>query len=90
VARAVDAVAATLRERREVQGEVVALATQARTSAGLLVVAPLGFAALVSTIEPGAVEFLVGTPLGWACLAGGLGLDALGAVWMQRIVRSQR
>lgn len=87
VARAVDAVAATLRERREVRGEAIALATQARLSAGLLVVAPLAFAGLISTIEPGAVRFLLGTPIGLACLAGGVGLDTVGGLWMQRIVR---
>jgi tight adherence protein B len=88
VARAIDRVAATLRERREVQGEVHALATQARASAGVLAAAPLGFAALVSTIEPGAVVFLVTSPLGMACLVTGLGLEALGCVWMTRITRS--
>lgn len=86
VARAVDGLAATLRERRELRGEVVALATQASTSAGLLVVAPIGFAALVSTIEPGTVRFLLGTPAGLVCLTVGLALDAAGAFWMQRIV----
>jgi len=87
VARAIDRIAATLRERREVQREVHALATQARTSAGLLAVAPLAFAALVSTIEPAAVGFLVATPLGLLCLALGLSLEGLGATWMARITR---
>jgi len=86
VARAIDGVAATLRERRELQAEVRALATQARASAGVLVVAPPLFAALVSTIEPGAIAFLVSTPVGLACLATGLALDAVGAWWMARIV----
>ena len=84
MARAVDRVAATLRERRELRAEVRALATQARASAGVLAVAPLAFAALVSTIEPGVVGFLVTTPVGLACLAVGLGLDGLGALWMAR------
>jgi tight adherence protein B len=86
VARALDRVAATLRERRELRAEVRALATQARASAGVLIVAPLGFAALVSTIEPGVAGFLLASPLGLACLAAGLALDGLGAVWMARIV----
>lgn len=90
VARAVDGVAASLRERREVRGELVALATQARTSAVLLVVAPLGFAGLMSTIEPGALAFLLGTPLGLLCLTAGLLLDAAGGWWMQRIVGRAR
>lgn len=88
VARALDRVAATLRERREVHAEVRALAAQARASAGVLAVAPLGFAALVSTIEPRSATFLVASPLGMACLVAGLGLEALGGAWMARIIRS--
>jgi tight adherence protein B len=88
VARALDRVAATLRERRELRAEVRALATQARASAAVLIAAPLGFAGLVSTIEPGVTRFLVTTPLGALCLVLGLGLDAVGAWWMARIVAS--
>ena len=86
VARSMDRVAATLRERRELQAEVHALATQARASAGVLGLAPLAFTALVSTIEPGMVRFLLTTPVGLVCLTGGLGLEAAGMVWMARIV----
>jgi tight adherence protein B len=88
VARAVDGIAATLRERRALQAEVRALATQARASAGVLAVAPVAFAALVATIEPGAVAFLVARPLGIVCLLLGLGLEGIGAAWMARITRS--
>jgi tight adherence protein B len=88
VARAVDRVGTTLRERRERQAEVRSLAIQARTSAGVLAVTPLAFTALVTTIEPGAAVFLLTTPLGLACLVLGLGLVGLGATWMARITRS--
>lgn len=88
VARSVDRVAATLRERRELRAEVGALATQARASAGVLAAAPLAFTALVSSVEPGAVTFLLTSPLGLVCLATGLALEALGAAWMARILRS--
>jgi len=85
VARAVDRIAATLRERRELRAEVQSLATQARASAGVLALAPLAFTGLVATIEPKAVTFLVTSPVGWACLVAGLGLEAVGALWMARI-----
>lgn len=88
VARAVDRVAVTLRERCELQGEVQALATQARASAAVLAVTPLAFGGLIATIEPQVVAFLVTTPVGLACLASGLGLEVLGAAWMARITRS--
>lgn len=87
VARAVDGVAQTLRDRRQAAGEVRALATQARASAGLLAVAPLGFAALVAAADPASARLLLGTPVGLACLVAGLALQALGAMWMARIVR---
>lgn len=90
IAQAVDGVAATVRERRQVQAEVVALATQARASAVLLGVAPLGFAALLSASDPAAARFLLGTPVGLACLGAGLALEALGMAWMARITRSAR
>ena len=88
MSRALDRVAATLRERRELRGEARALSTQARASAGVLTIAPIAFAGLVSTIEPGVVGFLLTTPAGLACLAVGLALDGLGALWMARIVRA--
>lgn len=90
VARALDRVAATLRDRMEAQAEVRALATQARASAIVLAVAPLGFCALLATVEPAVPRILLTTPLGWACLAGGLGLEAAGAAWMARIVTEAR
>jgi tight adherence protein B len=86
VARALDGVAATLRERRQLQAEVRALATQARASAWLLALAPVGFAGLMSTVAPDAVAFLVTTPVGLLCLGAGLTLDVIGAVWMARVV----
>lgn len=86
LARSVDDVAATLRERRELRAEARALATQARASAGVLVLAPPAFTLLVSTAEPGTLRFLLGSAPGLACLAGGVALDLIGARWMARIV----
>jgi tight adherence protein B len=86
-ARAVDGVAATLRERAEVDREVQALATQARASAVVITVAPLAFAALGLLGDEQTADFLLRTPTGLACLAIGVGLDAAGAWWMSRIAR---
>jgi tight adherence protein B len=88
VARAVDRIAVTLRERAELRGEVRALATQARASAAMLTLAPLGFAGLVASVEPAAIGFLLTTPIGLLCLVLGLALNAAGAAWMSHITRS--
>jgi Flp pilus assembly protein TadB len=90
MARAVDGVAATVRERRELAAEARSLATQARASAALLAVAPLLFALLVGTADAAAARFLLGSPLGAACLVVGLGLEVVGLAWMARITRSAR
>jgi tight adherence protein B len=88
VARSVDQVAATLRERRQLRAEVRALATQARSSALVLVLAPPAFTLLLSAVEPGAVRFLLTSGPGLACLAAGVALDVIGGAWMARILRS--
>lgn len=89
-ADAVDAAAASVRERAALDGELTALAVQARLSAAVLAGAPVVFAVLLSSLDPASARFLLGTPVGWACLTGGLALDALGALWMARIVRNAR
>jgi tight adherence protein B len=89
-ARAVDGVAATLRERLELGAERRALASQARTSAVVLSAAPLLFALLLGVSDGAAGHFLLHSRAGWACLAGGLGLDAVGACWMARLTRGER
>jgi tight adherence protein B len=86
-ARALDGVAATLRERLELGDERHALATQARISALVLSVAPIAFAVLLALSDPAIAHFLLATTAGWFCLAVGCGLDALGAIWMSRLTR---
>jgi tight adherence protein B len=89
-ARAIDGVAATLRERASLEAERRAQATQARASAAVLSIAPLGFGALLVLTNDAVARFLFTTPLGWACLLAGLGLDAVGAAWMNRLTRADR
>ena len=86
-ARAVDSVAATLRQRLAAQGEARALATQARASALVIAVAPVAFCALGAVADARTASFLLGTPAGLLLLATGLALDAAGALWMARLTR---
>ncbi len=86
-AQAVDNVAATLRERQAVSREAHALATQARLSALVIVVAPVGFSVFVAGADAQALGFLFGTPIGWLCLGAGTVLDLAGAVWMHHLAR---
>jgi tight adherence protein B len=84
-ARALDGVAVTLRERLQLRGDRRALATQARASAAVLVVAPLAFMTLFGVTDSAASHFLLTTPAGWLCLGSGVGLDLIGALWMARL-----
>ena len=86
-ARAVDGVAVTMRERLAVAAEVQALSSQARVSALVIGVAPLGFGAFAAATDPSHARFLLHTSLGLAFVATGLVLDGLGWLWMQRLSR---
>ena len=86
-ARAVDGVAATLRERLAVASEVRALTSQTRASMLVIALSPLAFCAFASMTDPRTATFLFRTPVGLACLAAGIGLDAVGALWMRRLCR---
>jgi len=86
LATTLDRTAATLRERAELNREIAALTSQTRASALLLTLAPLGFLALLASLDPSSAAVLVSTVPGAACLTAGLLLDTAGFWWMQRIV----
>lgn len=86
-ARAVDGVASTLRDRLGVVAEVRALSAQARLSAVIIGLAPVGFGAFAAATDPRTATFVFHTVPGLVLLAGGLALDALGWLWMRRLSR---
>ena len=86
-ARAVDGVAATMRERLAVEAEVKALSSQARVSALVIGLAPLGFGAFAAATDPRTSQFLLHTPAGLSFVTVGLLLDGVGWLWMQRLCR---
>lgn len=88
-ARAIDGVAATLRDRAALEGEVRSLTSQARASAMMIAALPLGFMLMSASVGDHSAGFLFTTRLGLAVLASGLGLDVIGALWMRRIVNSR-
>ena len=84
-ARAVDGVAATLRARLAVAGEVRALSSQTRASAAVIALAPVAFMVLAAASDTRTALFLFRSPAGLACLAAGVLLDGAGALWMHRL-----
>ena len=66
-ARAIDGVAATLRQRLAVAAEARALAAQARVSALVIALSPLVFCALASSTDPHRARFLFHTAPASSC-----------------------
>lgn len=85
--RALDGVAVALLDRIEISDEVAALASQARTSALVLVALPPAGAALFAVLDPGFLSVLFGTTLGRSCLLVGVTLDAAGACASRALVQ---
>jgi tight adherence protein B len=84
-AQAVDGVAETLRTNVAIAGEVRALSSQARMSALVIALAPIGFTFLAATSDGSTATFLLRTPAGVACLCAGLALDLAGGLWMRKL-----
>lgn len=80
----------TLRDRTAVDREIVALTAQARLSARVLTIVPIGFAVLVAIVDHRVRDLLVGTTAGRLGIVVGLLLDWIGARWMHRQVEAAR
>jgi tight adherence protein B len=69
--------------RRAVRAELAG----PRATARMLAALPLLGLALAAAMGAEPLRFLLGTPLGLACLTGGVALDLLGLAWTSRLVR---
>lgn len=73
-------------QRRRVDAELAG----PRATAALLAVLPGGGLLLAASVGADPLHVLLGTPIGLVCLALGLGLDGLGLLWTDRLVRRVR
>jgi tight adherence protein B len=85
-AAALDGLAASLRDRLGATAEARSLSAQTRLSAVVVGAAPLAYLLFSALVDPSTVTMLVGTSVGRICLVLGLAAEALGALWMRRIV----
>jgi tight adherence protein B len=88
VAGPLEGLAASLRSDDAAAGEARALSAQARVSAAVVGLAPLGYLAFSTMADPEASAVLVGTAPGRVCLVVGLALEVLAVWWMRALVRS--
>jgi tight adherence protein B len=84
-AKAVEGVAATLRDRLAIRAERRAASTQARASAAVMALAPIGFAVVAAGLDRRTAVAMVGSPFGVACAGLGLLLDGVATIWMFRL-----
>jgi tight adherence protein B len=81
-----DNLVATLRDRRATHREVRALTAQARLSAVILGMLPIGFFGFLLLTSRHEMLEAMATPLGEAAVAIGLGLEGLASLWIRRLL----
>jgi tight adherence protein B len=82
-----ETLAATIRERGQLQREISTLTADGRFSAMVLSILPFLMAGVLFVISPDYVMAMVTSPLGQIMLATGFVLLVVGVVWLQRVVR---
>ena len=86
IAATLDEAAAVLRERAAALDERRAHGSQARLSARVLTIVPLGFAVWSATVSQRTRDVYISTAAGGLCAICGLALNLLGWRWMRRII----
>lgn len=87
LAGTLDELASTLRARRSTARELRSLTAQARLSANILGLLPIGFFAFLSLIARDDVRTALTTPAGATAIGLGLALQATAYVWIRRLLR---
>lgn len=87
LAQVIDQIAATIRERVRLKGEVRVLTSQGRLSGWIVGALPVALLFLISLVNPLYVQPLFTTALGRGLLAAAALMEALGALIIRRIVQ---
>jgi tight adherence protein B len=87
LAASLDDVARTLADRREAARELRSLTAQARLSAAILGLLPLGFFLFLSVVARRDIESAYRTTAGGSAIGIGLALQGAAFVWIRRLLR---
>ena len=88
VAQQLDCLIDTLLDRSQAKAERQTQAATATASMRLITWLPVVCGAWILSDSPAVRRVLLATPLGWACLTIGIGLNFVGRTWTHRMVRS--
>ena len=86
LADVLDNVSNTIRQRTQMKRQVAALAADGKLSAIILMLLPFVIALVLFFMSPGYISKLFAEPLGWAMIAAGAVMLAIGGFWLAKII----
>jgi tight adherence protein B len=87
LAEILDTVAETVRERDAVRRQIQVLSAEGRLSINILIGLPFLIALWIAKVNPGYLNLLFSTTIGWVMIATAGCLMALGIVWARKVVK---
>lgn len=87
LAELLDKIAAIVRERLKLMGQVRTLSAEGRLSAQILIALPFAVALMINLVNPKFLEVLWTDPAGLKVVGAALFLMLLGVVWMRSVIR---
>jgi tight adherence protein B len=87
LAEVLDIVAETLRERDVLRRQVKVLSAEGRLSVKILIALPFLIGLYIAKVNPGYMDLLFSTRLGWVFTGTGSALMILGIVWARKLVK---
>jgi tight adherence protein B len=81
-----ETIANTIRERRKVESKIKTITAQGRMQSMLLFLMPFGIGVVMYFLNPENMELLFTTELGWLIVSVMLVMQAIGGLWLKKIV----
>jgi tight adherence protein B len=86
LAEVLDQVGETIRERSEIKGHIRSLAAEGKFSAYILMALPVGIVAMLMLVNPGYMDKMVTSLLGWIMIVASIIMMTIGGLWMRKII----
>lgn len=87
LAETFEVIATTIRERRKVTGKIQSLTAQGKMQGTILFLMPFAFGLMLYLLNPGYLEPMFTTQMGWIMILLMLILQTVGLLWILKIVK---